>query len=591
MFSYIFMKILESRPSRYDKGIEFITAGHAKRVRKEIVERWIKPRMKVLDVGCGTGELLARAAQAGAEVSGVDISAEMLSIAQKRIQKNGTRAKAKYYHAGVTDLDKLFKDCRFDIVTSTLVFSELYTAERHWAYAQIHRLLTDSGLFIIAGEVRPRSIAKRMLHFLVRLPLAMVTYMLTQSGTKALADMTGELNRAGFEVIGEKKSLLDSFSVVWARKNPDALVEKSAFTLPFAGDQDISLAKTAWDYFGRWFPNPVEPGLRKIGKPGKADPVFVTGNFHLTVRRVEKALSSMNAWLLVAPTRGINVWCAASGGQLTAQRVTDVLKTSGISKKINHRHLILPQFSASGIDIQKLKNDTGYTAAFGPAYAKDIPEYLKTGQSKSPRMCLADYSLLFRLEMLVSMQAVAWFITTAIILLVRPMSLLDFSLLYWGAGLVLYAGYPWLPGNSGWLKGLGLGALIIIAIGLEYSASTIEFSFKHWGWMSAALIVCFWLGFDLRGIVEGSPSEATRLMDRLGIHSLGSLYSSRSENKGILHFDTVLCSQCRTCINVCPKGVFDLIDSEKKVYPVYPAACLTCGACVRQCPERALTIS
>ena len=591
MFSYIFMKILESRPSQYDKGINFITAGHAKRVRKEIVERWIKPRMKVLDIGCGSGELLARAAQAGADVSGIDISADMLSIAKKRIQKDGACGKANLYHAGVTDLDKLFKDCRLDIVTSTLVFSELYTAERYWAYSQIHRLLTNSGLFIIAGEVRPRSIAKRILHFLVRLPLAIVTYLITQSGTKALADMAGELDRAGFEVIGEKRSLLDSFSVVWARKNPDALVEKSAFTLPFSGDRDISLAKTAWDYFGRWFPNPVEPGLRKIGMPGKADPVFVTGNFHLTVRRVEKALSSMNAWLLVAPTRGINVWCAASGGELTAQRVTEVLKASGISEKVSHRHLILPQFSASGIDIQNLKKETGYTAVFGPAYAKDIPEYLKKGQSKSRRMCLAEYSLLFRLEMLVAMQAMAWFPIAVILLFVKPLSLFDFSLFYWGAGLILYTGYPWLPGKSGWLKGLGLAVLFIIAIGLEYSASTFEFSFKHWGWMSTALIVCFWLGFDLRGIVEGSPSEATRLMDRLGIHSLGSLYSSRSENKGILHFDTVLCSQCRTCINVCPKGVFDLIDSDNNVHPVCTADCFNCGACIRQCPEGALTIS
>ena len=58
MFSYIFMKILESRPSRYDKGINILTGGHAKRVKREIVDEWIKPGLEVLDIGCGTGEML-----------------------------------------------------------------------------------------------------------------------------------------------------------------------------------------------------------------------------------------------------------------------------------------------------------------------------------------------------------------------------------------------------------------------------------------------------------------------------------------------------------------------------------------------------
>jgi len=57
MFSYIFMKILESRPTRYDKGINILTGGHAKRVKKEIVDRWIKPGMEVLDIPGVTGDL------------------------------------------------------------------------------------------------------------------------------------------------------------------------------------------------------------------------------------------------------------------------------------------------------------------------------------------------------------------------------------------------------------------------------------------------------------------------------------------------------------------------------------------------------
>ena len=40
-----------------------------------------------------------------------------------------------------------------------------------------------------------------------------------------------------------------------------------------------------------------------------------------------------------------------------------------------------------------------------------------------------------------------------------------------------------------------------------------------------------------------------------------------------------------------PKGVFDLVEATKKVAPVHPDVCFTCGACTFQCPEGALKIS
>ena len=79
------MKILESRPKRYDTGINFLSGGHAAKIGKQIVRDFVKPGMNVLDIGCGTGLLIEDAAKAGAEVKGIDISKGMLKAAQKRI--------------------------------------------------------------------------------------------------------------------------------------------------------------------------------------------------------------------------------------------------------------------------------------------------------------------------------------------------------------------------------------------------------------------------------------------------------------------------------------------------------------------------
>ena len=43
MFSYVFMKILESRPHRYDWGIDFLTSGQTGRIKDRIVTHFVRP--------------------------------------------------------------------------------------------------------------------------------------------------------------------------------------------------------------------------------------------------------------------------------------------------------------------------------------------------------------------------------------------------------------------------------------------------------------------------------------------------------------------------------------------------------------------
>src|SRR5688572_17542060 len=43
----------------------------------------------LLDIGCGTGELAVRFARAGFEVTGIDLSDDMLAIAHEKVEENG----------------------------------------------------------------------------------------------------------------------------------------------------------------------------------------------------------------------------------------------------------------------------------------------------------------------------------------------------------------------------------------------------------------------------------------------------------------------------------------------------------------------
>ena len=129
-------------------------------------------------------------------------------------------------------------------------------------------------------------------------------------------------------------------------------------------------------------PVAVEPGLKVFGAPDENSPVMFTTNFALTYYTVASDIESAkaSAYLLVVDTEGIAVDSAVAGRKLTAEKVADALKTSGVENKVNHRKLIIPGKAArlSG-EIEEL---SGWQVFVGPRDSSDIPKLL---QEKWPK--------------------------------------------------------------------------------------------------------------------------------------------------------------------------------------------------------------
>ncbi len=218
MASYIFMKVLESSAQRYDAGIKILSLGQIEKIHREIVENHIAFGDKVLEIGCGTGTLAILCAEKGASVVGFDISPQMLSIANKKIRERNLTDRIQLEEMGAIEMDKAFNSDTFDKIVSALVFSEFYSDEQKYVLREAHRVLKHGGLIIIADEVRPNSLAKRMLQLLVRIPLMVITYILTQTSTKALKGIESAMTSAGFQVVHQKRTFLDSFGLYVAKK-------------------------------------------------------------------------------------------------------------------------------------------------------------------------------------------------------------------------------------------------------------------------------------------------------------------------------------------------------------------------------------
>ncbi|MFQ5660332.1 MAG: corrinoid protein-associated methyltransferase CpaM [Gammaproteobacteria bacterium] len=216
MSTYILMRILESAPRRYELGIRLLTLGHLDKAYDRLVSH-IECRHQVLDLGCGTGALTLRAARRGAKVKGIDINARMLEIARQHIHKAELTETVELVEIGVAELDGEQAQ-RYDAVMSGLCFSELGEDEVAYTLKEVARILRPGGLLLIADEIEPKGLFKRLIHSLLRVPLVAVTYIITQQMTHPASNLSERLTDAGLSIVSVHLSLLGSFAEYVARK-------------------------------------------------------------------------------------------------------------------------------------------------------------------------------------------------------------------------------------------------------------------------------------------------------------------------------------------------------------------------------------
>jgi NAD-dependent dihydropyrimidine dehydrogenase PreA subunit len=335
-----------------------------------------------------------------------------------------------------------------------------------------------------------------------------------------------------------------------------------------------ALPSYVYDTVFRLLPHRAPTGLVRIGDPGRDAPVVVTGNYTLTVRRIREALAGEDVWLLVANSKGINVWCAAGGGHLTHHDVISVVRTSGVDDLVSHRTLMLPQLGATGIERRKVTEATGWTATWGPARLEDLRDHVRRGGSvrKSERMMT--FPLWERMEMAVMWALPITAVGTAVLALALGWrEALTIGVVAPLTVFVTFAALPWMniTDRSRWVT---FGAVALLggaaAAGLlDYlAASSLQTDLSVVGAVFAAVGI---LSVDLAGTTPWYPSHINTRNERVRIE-----------------LRTDRCTGAADCVQVCPRGVLNMNGSERKVEIVRAADCIECGACIVQCPEDAL---
>jgi len=314
----------------------------------------------------------------------------------------------------------------------------------------------------------------------------------------------------------------------------------------------------------RLVPWPTEVGLRRIGDPDRSSPVVLTGNYDLSVRRLRRALEGRDVWMLVAPSGGINVWCAAAGGHLGTPQVVTALKTSGIGDEVDHREVILPQLAATGVLALDVFRRSRWKVRFGPVSADQLPEYLDTGE-KNDAMRRVSFPLRQRIEMAVMWGAPAILLIGAATLWLRPAWALPLAGLIAVMSLACFTVYERL-GSARRAIFAGASALLAVAATVASGGGAPALGCAA----VAPIVLTALLTFDYEG---STPLEG------------GSHFQERMWT---ITLDLERCQGVFRCWEVCPEACFEKREALRKVELAHDDRCIRCGACVVQCPQDAL---
>jgi len=249
--------------------------------------------------------------------------------------------------------------------------------------------------------------------------------------------------------------------------------------------QTVSTKLTFTDVLGAWkvrwgigrMDYTVEPGLYAVGKPNRDSLVLVSANYKLTFDTLRKNLDSLDCWLLILDTKGVNVWCAAGKGTFGTDELVNRIKSVGLSDVVTHKKLILPQLGAVGVSAHEITKRTGFSVIYGPVRASDIKAFIAAGYQATKEMRLVEFTLRDRLA-LTPMELVpaiqkslpvlgGLFITNQFV--AKPFDKHD-TAAYAGAVIagtvVTPALLPYIPGKAfafkGWLVGLGWTAKYLL---------------------------------------------------------------------------------------------------------------------------------
>jgi cyclopropane-fatty-acyl-phospholipid synthase len=231
----------------------------------------LKPGDRFLDVGCGWGALVIRAAQRGAHAVGVTLSQNQFELARERIAELGLSSRCEIR---LQDYRDIASSERFDKIASVGMFEHVGLKNLKIYFEKMHALLDDGGAMLMHGitSTHPdlREVGRGGGEFIDK-------YVFPDGELPHVSFALRTMAEAGLEVVDAESLRRHYYHTLthWARR----LESHSRRALEIAGEKRyriwrVYLAGCAYGFLHNWM-NIYQMLACRLGGPG-ANPFPMT---------------------------------------------------------------------------------------------------------------------------------------------------------------------------------------------------------------------------------------------------------------------------------------------------------------------------
>jgi SAM-dependent methyltransferase len=169
---------------------------------------------RIMEFGCNVGATGVVLAMLGAEVTGIDVDANFVALAQANAEAHGQTSRLRAMH--VDDTRRLpFENGSFDMIVCNSVLEYVDADARPDVQRELERVLRSSGLLLVLGtsnRLWPREVhsGRWLVNYLPRRLDRIVAGTCLQRGASPFSIMRHFLRCRNFDAIDAGKSYLDA---------------------------------------------------------------------------------------------------------------------------------------------------------------------------------------------------------------------------------------------------------------------------------------------------------------------------------------------------------------------------------------------